>query len=100
MVDDWERDHGSVREARRGVREVGDKRVCMKAIQAVRAEILVLFPRLTVFHLPSSAQTDRLLTSQASRTESKEVAPSNMKSMISPLEVFHLDKSDWNEEAL
>ena len=39
MVDDWERDHGSVREARREVKEVreaGGRRVCKNAIQAVR----------------------------------------------------------------
>ena len=78
VVDDWERDHrGSVREARREVREAGDKRVCKNTIQAVRAVIFMLFPRLTVFHLPSSSN-HRLLTSQADRSEVKREAPSNM----------------------
>ena len=55
VVDDWEREHGGVREARREVREAGNKRVCKNAIQAVRVVDIVLFPRLTVFHLPSSS---------------------------------------------
>ena len=98
VVDDWEREHGGVREAKREVREAGDKGgVCKHAIQAVRAEIIVLFPRLTVFHLPSSSN-HRLLTSQADRSEVKR-DPSNMEYMVSPLEVFHMRRSDWNDVA-
>ena len=100
MVDDWEREYGGVREARREVREAKGIRefVRMRYKQCVLRFSCFFhdWPRF----ICQAAQTDRLLTSQADRSEVKREASSNMSSILSPLDVFHLLRSDLNELAL